>query len=192
MHYLVLFAIVFSAGLVPAFGPPSWLFAVYFHYQYHLPFAVVVLITALATSLGRLLLARLTRLLKQHIPSRYTRNLDYAKRLLSEKQKSVWLVMGLFLLSPLPSAQLFEAAGLIDLPLLPLGLMFFIGRLFTLSAYLAFARFTIPSLNNAWAAGFSSPWAIAGELITILGIIALLNSRWIITKLQKDHNKQLS
>lgn len=187
-----MFAIVFAAGLIPAFGPPSWLFAVFFHYQYHLSFVAVVLITALATSLGRLLLARLTRRLKQHIPSRYAKNLDYSKRLLGEKQKSLWLVMGLFLLSPLPSAQLFEAAGLIDLPLVPLGLMFFIGRLFTLSAYLTFAKFTIPSLSNAWAAGFSSPWAILGELITILGIIALLNSRWLITKLQKNHDQQLS
>lgn len=183
MDYVLLFAIVLAAGLIPAFGPPSWLFAVFFHYQYHLSFVLVVLVTALATTIGRLLLAKLSRKLKPYIPTKYRKNLDYSEHLLVERRTSFWLILGLFLLSPLPSAQLFEAAGLVDLPLLPLGAMFFIGRLFTLSAYLAFAKLTVVSLGNIWEAGFSSPWAIIGELITILGIIGLLNLRRIILKI---------
>lgn len=184
MDYLWLLVAVFAVGLIPAFGPPSWLFAVFFYHRYHLSFAAVVVITAFSTAAGRLVLAKMTRQLKSHIPEKYINNLEYAKRLLSTKQKSLWMIMGLFLLSPLPSAQLFEAAGLVDLPLLRVGLMFFFGRLVTLSIYLLFAKLTITSLSSAWVAGFTSPWAVAGALLMISAIIALLNSKLIIIKLR--------
>lgn len=182
MDYIFLFFIVFAVGLVPAFGPPSWLFAVYFHYQHGIPFWAAVLITAVATTLGRLLLARLTNLLRYRISKKYIDNLEYSKRLIYEKQKSFLLIIGMFLLSPLPSAQLFEAAGLMNLPLLPIGSIFFVGRLVSLSLYLSFAHLGVLSLTKAWQAGFSSPLAVAGEVLTILFIIAIFNMRKIVSK----------
>jgi uncharacterized membrane protein YdjX (TVP38/TMEM64 family) len=185
MHYLILFTIVFLVGIIPAFGPPSWIFAVYFRQQHHLSIVAVVLVTALATTLGRLVLALLTRLLKPHLPKRFINNLDYSKRLLNKNQKSVWLVIGIFVLSPLPSAQLFEAAGLMEIPLIPLGIAFFFGRVISTSVYLYIAKLTSVNLHKAWEAGFSSPWALTLEIICILTIAALLNLRWIILKIRK-------
>lgn len=185
MDYLLLFSLVLVAGLIPAFGPPSWVFAVFFHYQYHQSFVLTVLITALATSLGRLVLAIATRKLKTKIPPRYLNRLEYSKSLINVKQKSFWIILGLFLISPVPSAQLFEAAGLIDLPLLPLSGLFFIGRLVSLSFYLSFAHLGIISLGQIWSAGFSSPLAIIGEILTILFIVALFNMHWIVSKIIK-------
>ena len=185
MDYLLLFSLVFGAGLIPAFGPPSWIFAVYFHYQYHQSFLLTVLITAFATSLGRLFLAVITRKLKPKIAEKYLNNLDYSKSLINVKRKSFWLILVLFLISPVPSAQLFEAAGLIDLPLISLTSLFFIGRLVSLSFYLSFAHLGIVSLNQAWTSGFSSPLAIAGEILTILFIVALLNMRWLASRIIK-------
>jgi membrane protein DedA with SNARE-associated domain len=185
MHYLVLFTVVLLVGIIPAFGPPSWIFAVYFRQQHHLSFVAVILVTALATTLGRLVLARLTRLLKPYIPKRFISNLDYSKRLLNKKQKSVWLIIGLFVLSPLPSAQLFEAAGLMEIPLVPLGVAFFGGRILSLSIYVSIAKLTSFNLHKAWEAGFTSPWAFALELLCIIAVVALLNLRWITLKIQK-------
>lgn len=185
MDYLLLFGLVLAVGLIPAFGPPSWLFAVYFHYRYGLSFIPVVLITALATTIGRLLLARITRLIRAKIPQKYIDNLEFSKQLIVSKQKSFWLVLGLFLMSPMPSAQLFEAAGLLNVALIPVGAIFFLGRLVSLSFYLTFAHIGINSLNQAWEAGFNSPIAIASELLTLLFIIALFNMRWIINKLHR-------
>lgn len=185
MEYIFLFTSVFAVGLIPAFGPPSWLFAVYFHYQQGMPFWAAVLITATATTLGRLTLAKLTKLLRHRIPKKYIDDLEYSKHLLAEKQKSFRFILGVFLLSPLPSAQLFEAAGLMNLSLLPIGSIFFVGRLVSLSFYLSFAHLGVFSLTNAWQAGFSSPLAIAGEIVTILFIVAIFNMRKIVSKLKK-------
>lgn len=184
-HYLILFIIVLLAGLVPAFGPPSWVFAVYFRYKYALAAVPIILITAIATTYGRLLLALFSRFLKLHIPKRYVRNLEYAKNIILSHKKSAWLTVGIFVISPLPSAQLFEAAGLVGTPLVPIGIAFFFGRLVTLSIYLGLAHITVSSLGNLWEKGLTSKWAILLEVVSLLFLFALLNLRWLITKINK-------
>lgn len=180
MHYLILFVFVFIAGIVPIFGPPSWVFAVYFRQHFGLSPVLVVLLAAIATSLGRLLLAVITRHLKPHISKKYISNLEYSQQLLLKKRRSLWTVIGLFVLSPLPSAQLFEGAGLIDIPLMPLGLAFFVGRLISLSIYMGLAHLAARNLDSLWEAGFTSIWAIALEVLAVLGLIVLLNLKIII------------
>lgn len=177
MHYFYMFAIVAAAGLIPAFGPPSWVFAVFFRHKYHLEVVIVVLLVAAATTFGRLLLAYGTRRLKSYIPAKYVDNLEYSKELLIRKRKSTQIITGLFVLSPLPSAQLFEAAGLVDAPFLLLGLAFFVGRLFTLSIYLTIAHLTVTNLNHLWERGFTSRWAILFEILSGVCLIALFNMR---------------
>lgn len=182
MHYLLLFAIVFAVGIIPAFGPPSWVFAVFFRQHYGLSVPIVVLVTALATTLGRLVLAVLTKKVRSHIPAKYVANLEYSRRLLTGKKKSIWVIIGLFVLSPLPSAQLFETAGLMKIPLLPLGLAFFVGRVLSLSVYVGLAHLTTYKLDRLWEAGFSSVWAIVAEVLTLACIVILLNLKWIVGK----------
>ena len=179
MHYLILFGMVLAVGIIPAFGPPSWVFALFFYHKYHLAFWAVVLATAFATALGRVLLAILTARFKDRIPARYKRNLEYTKTLLQKRQSATKLVVGVFLLSPLPSAQLFEAAGLLNVRIFPLGLAFFAGRLVSLSLYLAFSHLVAVNFTNLWESGFSSWWAIVYEVLALLLLVAMLRMREI-------------
>ena len=185
MHYIVLFLLVLIVGLIPAFGPPSWIFAVFFRHKYHLDFVAVVLLTALATTIGRLLLSLATKTLKNHLPERFVNNLTYTQNILEGKRKSVWVLVGLFVLSPLPSAQLFEAAGLLETNLVTLGLAFFLGRLASLSIYLSLAIAIEPNVHSAWEAGLTSPWTFASEVLCLLAILVLLNMRWLIKKIKR-------
>ena len=184
-YYLLLTGLVFIVGLIPAFGPPSWMFAVYFYHSYHLSFPLVVLVTALSTTIGRLILAVITKKIKRFLPAKSIKNLDYGKSLLLKRQKSIWLFLGLFVLSPLPSAQLFEAAGLIETKLLYLGGAFFIGRLVSLSFYLILSKFVVQNIASLWSGGLTNPWMLAAEIISILLIIILLNLRWFIRIFRK-------
>lgn len=59
--------------------------------------------------------------------------------------------MGLFALSPLPSAQLFVAAGLVDAPLVPLIAAFFAGRLVSYTIYVTAASSLVALLRVDWA-----------------------------------------
>ena len=141
---------------------------------------MVVLLAATATTSGRLLLAIITRRLKSHISEEYAHNLEYSQQLLLKKRKSLWTAIGLFVLSPLPSAQLFEGAGLIGIPLLPLGLAFFVGRLISLSFYISLAHLAAHNVNSLWDTGLTSIWAIILEVLAAVGLIALLNLRVIV------------
>ena len=189
MHYLLLFALVFLLDLIPAFAPPAWLVAVFFRHAYSLDFVLVVLITALAASLGRLLLAELTRKLKRYMPKRYSDNLRYSEQLLANNRQKFRLVVGLFLCSPLPSAQLFEAAGLLEVALIPLAVAFFFGRLVTLSLYLSFAHLTVANFGKVLEGGLSSAWAIVFEALCILVILAMFRMRSIMRWLHKRRHK---
>ncbi len=80
----------------------------------------LVLIGALAAAAGRLALAVAFSHLRGHVSARQTANLEAAGKVLNRDRKRSFAGLALFALSPLPSAQLFEAAGLVGVALVPL------------------------------------------------------------------------
>jgi hypothetical protein len=86
----------------------------------HHPLALVI-IGAVCAGAGRLCLALVTRAFRHRLGPERLANLRRAAgdSVRSHRVGSV-LGLALFALSPVPSAQLFEAAGLLDVPLLPL------------------------------------------------------------------------
>jgi hypothetical protein len=62
---------------------------------------------------------------------------------------------------------LFIAAGLLELPLIPVTLAFGLGRLVTYSLYLTLASVAVTSLSSAFGDFFGSPWSIALEVILV-------------------------
>ncbi len=190
-NYLLLFGLVLLVGLIPAFGPPSWVFAVFFYHKYKLVFLAIVLITALSTTIGRLGLSLLTKKLKKYLPITILANLNYAKDILERKQKSTWLFLGLFVISPLPSAQLFEAAGLLQNNLLSLGGAFFIGRIVSISLYLLISKLVVQNISDLWSAGLTNPWILSAEIVCIMAVLVLLNLKRSIFYFHKIKNRLL-
>lgn len=64
-------------------------------------------------------------------------NLRAAQTLVERKKVGTLAFFGLFVVSLLPSAQLFIAAGLLDLPLRLITLVFVLGRVISYAAYLS-------------------------------------------------------
>src|SRR4051794_18992708 len=119
---LVLAGVVFGVNLLPAFGPPSWAVLVFFSVNEDLPAVPLVLVGAVAAASGRFVLATGSRHLRGRLPARYATNLDAARQLFVGGRGRALAALGLFALSPVPSAQLFVAAGLMDVRLVPLTL----------------------------------------------------------------------
>src|SRR6478672_4511103 len=122
---------------MPAFGPPTWSIIVLFGLNSSLPISAIVLTGAIAAASGRFLLAHGARRLRRSASEKTRCNLAAAKEALEQNKGRGILALGLFALSPLPSAQLFEAAGLTGVRLLPFTLAFFAGRLVSYSIYAA-------------------------------------------------------
>jgi membrane protein YqaA with SNARE-associated domain len=178
VRYLLLFAIVFGVNLLPAFGPPTWTLLVFARLNWHLEPVAIVLIGAVAAMSGRYVLAIGTRHVRDRLSDRRRANLEAANDLLFAKKGRAWAVLAVFVISPLPSAQLFVAAGLLDVALVPLTLAFFVGRLASYSFYVAAATLAEHQFGGVLRNALGSPWSIALQLLLLAGAAALPFVNW--------------
>ena len=178
-EYLILFAIVLGVNLVPAFAPPTWTVIVLYGLNSDLPVPAIVGTGAVAAALGRFGLAHGTRLLRSWLSEKSRRNLAAAKEALEKNKRRGLLALGLFALSPVPSAQLFEAAGLAGVRLLPFTLAFFAGRLVSYSIYAGSAK-AIEHLTiaDAFRDSLTSPLGIGLQLVMLAALVALARIDW--------------
>lgn len=178
--YLLVAVTVFGVNLLPAFGPPTWAVLVLFalHHDYVVP--ALVLTGALAAASGRLLLAGATRRLEHRLPSRQRDNLRYAGEVLVKRRARSVLGLALFALSPMPSAQLFEAAGLIRAArLVPLTLSFFAGRIVSYSLYVTGANMLKSTdTGEVLSSQLTSPWGVVLQVLALVGVVLLAQVDW--------------
>ena len=178
MPYLALFAIVFGINLLPAFGPPTWAVLVFARLHWHLNPVALVILGAVAASSGRYLLALGARHFGGHLPQRMKSNLEYARSFLDQRPRSAIAVFSVFVVSPLPSAQLFLAAGLLELNLLLFTAAFFIGRLVSYSIYVGAAVLADRQLGHVLGRLFGSPWSIALQVALLAAVCLLPLVNW--------------
>jgi uncharacterized membrane protein YdjX (TVP38/TMEM64 family) len=176
---LTLFAIVFGVNLLPAFGPPTWAILVLYVLNTDIHPGLLIPVAATAAASGRLLLALAFRLLGSKLPEKYRNNLKAARAALERNRRNAILALGLFALSPVPSAQLFEAAGLAGVRLLPFTLAFFLGRTVSYSIYVfSAAGLRATSLGDAFREALTSPWGIALQVAMLIGLFFLAKIDW--------------
>jgi uncharacterized membrane protein YdjX (TVP38/TMEM64 family) len=179
MHYLLLFAIVLGVNLLPAFGPPTWSVIVIYGLSTKMPLPALVGISAAAAALGRFLLAQAFRLLRSQVPDKMKRNLQAAADAVEKRKRGTMVAIGLFALSPLPSAQLFEAAGLAGVRLFHFTAAFFAGRIVSYSVYAATAKgFEKTSMGEAFKHSLTRPIGIGLEVLMLGLLVAFTQVDW--------------
>lgn len=167
-------AVVFAVNLLPAFGPPTWAVLVFFSLDFDLPAVPLVLGGALAAASGRLVLASGARRLRPRLSAARVERLDRAEAALSADRGRTAAGLGLFALSPVPSGQLFVAAGLMTVPLLPLTAAFFCGRLVSYSLYVGAAAIAEKSLGDIVVEALTSPVGMALQVAMLIALAVLL------------------
>lgn len=181
--------VVFAVSLIPVFGPPSWILVMFYTHVYHLALIPTVLLAAFSTASGRLVLALVFRYARNWLPAKALANLDAAKSTIRKNRGGVWAITGLFVLSPLPSAQLFEAAGLLEVKLLPLTAAFMAGRLVTYSIYVSSANLTVTNLEKLWTQGYVSPFSVALQVFMLALVVALFRYKKIVGFIRRHLRK---
>ncbi|HET7119916.1 MAG TPA: hypothetical protein VFI17_01550 [Solirubrobacterales bacterium] len=167
-------AVVFAVNLLPAFGPPTWAVLVFFSLDFDLPAVPLVLGGALAAACGRFVLANAARHLRPRFSAARLERLDRAQAALSADRKRTVAGVSLFALSPVPSGQLFTAAGLMTVPLLPLTAAFFGGRLISYSVYVSAANLAEDNLGDVALNALTSPLGMALQLLMLVALAVLL------------------
>ena len=129
--FFLVFLVVYVLNLIPAFAPPTWMVFSFIGFRYpKLNLPELALIGALAATLGRVTLAKLSRIIiRQRFMSAGTReNIDAIKDKLQNRKKLTFGAFLLYAFSPLPSNYLFIAYGLTTMDLLLVAVPFFVGR----------------------------------------------------------------
>lgn len=179
----LLFILIFGLNLIPAFAPPTWMALALVGFEFPDTGAVhLAVIGAVAATLGRLTLARLSHWLVRErlLSDAHRANIDVIKDRL---EKRTALTVSLFLFyafSPLPSNFLFIAYGLTGLPLPRVALPFFVGRLasytfFIVSGAAVGRRFQIDSLASGVYAG---AWFIGTQVLILVALYAFTRIDW--------------
>jgi uncharacterized membrane protein YdjX (TVP38/TMEM64 family) len=140
---------------------------------------VIVAVGAVFAGTGRYLLARATGLFRNRISKNSLSNLEAAQTILTKNNSRKLITIGMFVLSPLPSAQLFEAAGLMGVRLLPLTVAFFSGRIITYNFYVFGAsELKAHGIGELITKEFTSVWAILFQLVMIGSVVLLTRIDW--------------
>lgn len=178
--YLIAVALILLLNVLPAFAPPTWMALVFFLFHYDTnPIALVVLGVISATT-GRAILAWYFRKFSHLVPTRFSQNMEDAGSYFTDHTSKRFAFLALFFFSPISSAQLFEAAGLMKtVSLKPLLAAFAAGRSFTYSTYVTGASvIAASSYGEIFISQLKSPWAIGVQVLMIAGLIALGSIDW--------------
>lgn len=172
--------IILLANLVPAFAPPTWSLLVFFTLNNNLNPVALVILGVLSATAGRTVLALTFRRLRNWLPKGYVANMETLGSYIATNSRRTMGLLALFFLSPISSAQLFEAAGIIkEIRLRPLLFAFAAGRLVSYSIYVSGATaLKSSSLGQVLTEEITSPIALAIQLAFILGLVALGNIKW--------------
>ena len=179
IQLLLMFVLLIGVNMLPAFGPPTWTIIVFYSLNTALHPAEIIVTGALAAALGRYALAWGFRLLGHRLSHKTRDNLTAAREAFERNRKGGIVALALFALSPVPSAQLFEAAGLAGVRLLRFTIVFFLGRIVSYSIYTYTAQgIRHSALGDVVAEGIASPWGIALQVLMIGGLVALTRIDW--------------
>ena len=179
---LLVFAAVFVLNVIPAFAPPTWSVVSYIAVRYGSNIVGLALLAAVAATLGRVVLARLsTVIVRQRFLSEDTRkNIDVIKSRLERNRNLTFSVFLFYAFSPLPSNHLFIAYGLTALRLKLLAIPFLIGRVVSY-AFWAFTASSVVQILNYESIGsksFFSYYFVATQLLALLMIYVFTKIDW--------------
>ena len=86
--------------------------------------------------------------------------------------------LGLFALSPVPSGQMFTAAGLMEVALLPLTAAFFAGRVVSYTIYVTGANAVKSSVSDTVIDSLASPLGIGIQFVALIALGLFLRLDW--------------
>lgn len=180
--FLLIFAVVFVLNAIPMFAPPTWSVLSFIAIRFSSNILVLALVGAVAATLGRLALAKLsTVLIRQKFLSEGTRkNIDAVRSRLESSKKLTFSIFLFYAFSPFPSNHLFIAYGLTGLKLKLIAIPFLLGRVVSY-AFWAFTASSVAQLvayESVTTKLFFSYYFVASQLFGVLTIYLFTKIDW--------------
>jgi membrane protein YqaA with SNARE-associated domain len=177
----VALAVTFAINVAPALMPPTWSVLAYFLARYELPLLPLAVAGALASSAGRWVLALGSRRWgPRFLSQERCRRLERLGEWIAAKSRlAAPLAVLAYSFGPIPSNQVFIAAGIARVPLLPIVGAFFVGRVVSYAILAGAASKVVDKLEDVFVGHLTSPSALALEALAVLLLVAMVRVDWL-------------
>jgi hypothetical protein len=175
---LAAFALIFAINLMPALMPASWMVMAFFYIQFDLPLLVLTIGGAIASACGRLLLAKGSAWTKRALPRASREDLDELGAFLDERRHVLAPTAFLYALTPLPTNNLFVAAGLAGVSLVHVIAGFLAARMIVDSIFVWTTERVFDNLGDVFSGAYGSWVAIALQAASVTSILLLYRVPW--------------
>ncbi|MBI2085947.1 hypothetical protein HYT74_01245 [Candidatus Daviesbacteria bacterium] len=177
--YVLLASLVLGLNIIPAFMPPTWTVLAFFVTKYDLLLISVVLIGASCATLGRVVLAGISRkyfrrILSADSQENYASIGEYLNR---NRRITIPLVVAYAFL-PIPSNDVFIAAGLAKVKIKLLAGSFFVGRLISYTFWVSLTQRFSDNLTDIFSKHYAKTGSIILELVGLLLIYLVGKIAW--------------
>jgi hypothetical protein len=180
--FLLIFLAIFVLNVIPMFAPPTWSVLSFLAIRLDSKLVLLAVVGAVAATLGRLVLARLSRvIIRQRFLSDATReNIDVVKERLEGRTKLTLGALLFYAFSPFPSNHLFIAYGLTTLKLKVIAIPFLLGRVAVYSFWAFTASGAAQMLNyrSVTSRSIFSYYFVASQLLGLLSIYVFTKIDW--------------
>ena len=179
----LLFVVVFALNLLPAFAPPTWTAMSFVGLTIpKIDFVLTALVAAIAATSGRIVLAKLSRVLvrQKWLSEQTQQNVDAIRIGIEGRPVMTFGTVLGYSISPLPSNYLFIAYGLTSLPIMFLALPFFIGRFVSYGFWLKTASIIGDRLDLDWfeSAHYFVGYFLVSQLLLVPVIYCFTRIDW--------------
>jgi hypothetical protein len=179
VDWFVVWALAVALNSVPAFMPPTWIVLAYFHLYHGLPVLPLAVVGALGATTGRAILALGSRAFgERFIPASWRANIEGLADVLQSHAALALPSLVLFALGPIPSNQLFIAAGLARAPLPPLLLVFGLSRCVSYVLWVSAAEVADRSLRELFGSQLGDWGVIALQIAGFALIVLMMRVDW--------------
>lgn len=177
--WLLVWGLAVVINVVPAFMPPTWALLVYFHIAHGLDVLPLAVVGAFGSTVGRALLALLSRTVGERIvPARWRENITALAATIAEQPAIGLPSLAFFTLGPVPSNHLFIAAGLACAPLAPILAFFAVTRFASYIIWVNAATTAADSLQDLLGPRLGSGVAAIVQVVGFLLLILIMQIDW--------------
>jgi membrane protein YqaA with SNARE-associated domain len=169
---VAILSVLFS--LTPVLAPPTWAMLAYFQTERDFPLLPVVVIGAVGSTVGRVLLALISRRIGMRIiPQRRRAGLENAIEQIKERKRLSVPLLSLFAFGPVPKSMLFIAAGIARMPLWPGALVYGVARTVIYLVTLTVVETSVTSLDEVFASPIGGPLIIAAQFASVIAVFLM-------------------
>ena len=175
--FAIALVVVFLINLMPAFMPSSWMVLAFFSIHFHLPLVPLAIAGAIVSGFGRAVLTLASKFVTRTFFRKKEEELRTLGEFLEDRPNLLPAIVFFYALTPLPTNNLFIAAGMVKADLKRVLIGFWSARIPADVFWVWTSHATFASLKGVFEKG-GSPLAIALQLGALTSVVLLYVLPW--------------